>query len=55
MLNYKGLRKRPSYDGVVDYSEHHQEIIRDPNRNATRIIDYGFGDIFKETYEQQKR
>ena len=54
MLNYEGLRKRPSYDGLVDYLEHHQEIIKYPNRKATRIINNGFGDIF-ETYEQQKK
>ena len=54
MLNYQGLRKRASYDGLVDYLEHHQEIIKYPNRTASRIIDYGFGDIF-ETYEQKKK
>ena len=54
MLNYTGLRMRQSYDEVVDYLEHHQEIIKYPNRNATRIIDNGLGDIF-EAYEQQKK
>ena len=54
MLNYKGLRKQASYDGLVDYLEHHKEIIKYPNRKATRIIDNGLGDIF-ETYEQKKR
>ena len=53
MLNYQGLRKQPSYDGIVDYLEHHQEIIKYPKRKATRIIDNGLEDIF-ETYEQKK-
>ena len=53
MLNYKGLRKQASYDGLIDYLEHHQEIIKYPNRKATRIIDNGLEDIF-ETYEQTK-
>ena len=50
MLN---LRKIPSYHGLVDYLEHHQEIIKYPNRKASIIIDNGLGDIF-ETYEQKK-
>ena len=54
MLNYTGLRKQPSYDGIVDYLEHHQEIITYPNRNATKIINNGLGDIF-EASEQQKK
>ena len=48
MLNYKGLRKQASYDGLVDYLEHHQEIIKYPNRKATKIINNGLGDIFGE-------
>ena len=54
MLNYQGLRKRASYDGLVDYLEHHQEIIKYPNRTASRIIDNGLGNIFEE-YEQKKK
>ena len=54
MLNYQGLRKQPSYDGIVDYLEHHQEIITYPHRKATKIINNGLGDIF-EAYEQQKK
>ena len=53
MLDYKGLRKQPSYDGLVDYLEHHQEIIKYPNRKATKIINNGLGDIF-EAYEQKQ-
>ena len=54
MLNYTGLRKQPSYDGIVDYLEHHQEIITYPNRKATQIINNGLGDIFGE-YQQNKK
>ena len=49
MLNYKSLRKRPSYDGVVDYLEHHQEIIKYPNRIATN------DNSFNDEYEQLKQ
>ena len=52
MLNYKGLRKRPSYDGVVDYLEHHQEIIKYPNRIATKIAS---DNSFNDEYEQLKQ
>ena len=55
MLNYRGLRKRPTYDGVVDYLEHHQEIIKYPNRNATRIMASSFEDDMLGTYNQQKQ
>ena len=54
MLNYQGLRKQASYDGIVDYLEHHQEIITYPNRKATKIINNGLGDIFGE-YQKNKR
>ena len=37
MLNYKGLRKQPSFDGLIDYLENHQEKIKYPNRIATEI------------------
>ena len=54
MLNYNGLRKRPTYDGLVDYLEHHQDIIKYPNRTATKIMnDYIFDD-FPEDYQQRK-
>ena len=54
MLNYKGLRKQPSYDGIVDYLEHHQEIIKYPSIKATQIINNGLGDIFGE-YQKIKK
>ena len=52
MLDYKGLSERPSYDGVVDYLEHHQEIIKYPNRIATKIAS---DNLFNDEYEQLKQ
>ena len=54
MLNYNGLRKRPTYDGLVDYLEHHQEIIKYPNRKATKIMNANIFDDFPEDYQQRK-
>ena len=51
MLNYEGLRKIPTFDNIIDYLEHHQEIIKYPNRIATRIMN---DNLFKEEYEQLK-
>ena len=55
MLNYNGLRKRPTYDSLVDYLEHHQEIITYPNRNATHIMNDNIFDDFTEEYDKQKK
>ena len=52
MLNYKGLRKRQTYDNIIDYLENHQEIIKYPNRVATRRMN---DNIFNEEYEQLKQ
>ena len=52
MLNYKGLRKRPSFDNLIDYLEHHQEIIKYPNIIATQIMNDNY--LFNEEYEQLK-
>ena len=49
MLNYKGLRKRPTFDNLIDYLEHHQEIIKYPNRISTQRMN---DNIFNEEYEQ---
>ena len=38
MLNYKGLRKSPTFDNLIDYLEHHQEIIKYPNRVSTQMM-----------------
>ena len=51
MLHYKGLRKRPTFDTLIDYLEHHQEIIKYPNRVSTQIMN---DNIFNEEYEQLK-
>ena len=42
MLNYKGLRKQQSFDGLIDYLEHHQEKIKYPNRIATEMMKENF-------------
>ena len=54
MLNYNGLRKRQTYDGLVDYLEHHQEIIKYPNRKATKKMNDNIFDDFPEEYQQRK-
>ena len=51
MLNYAGLRKRPTFDNLIDYLEHHQEIIKYPNRVSTQRMN---DNIFNEEYEQLK-
>ena len=51
MLNYTGLRKRPTFDNLIDYLEHHQEIIKYPNRVSTQRMN---DNIFNEEYEQLK-
>ena len=51
MLNYKGLRKRPTFDTLIDYLEHHQEIIKYPSRISTQRMN---DNIFNEEYEQRK-
>ena len=51
MLNYKGLRKRPTFDSLIDYLEHHQDIIKYPNIISTQRMN---DNIFNEEYEQLK-
>ena len=51
MLNYKGLRKRPTFDTLIDYLAHHQEIIKYPNIISTQIMN---DNLFNEEYEQLK-
>ena len=36
-VSYQGLRKKESYDDIVDYLENKQEKIKYPNRFATQI------------------
>ena len=38
MQNYGGLRKRPTYDSLIDYLQNKQPIIKYPDRLATQII-----------------
>ena len=42
MLNYKGLRKQQSFDGLIDYLENHQEKVKYPNRIATEFTNSNF-------------
>ena len=42
MLNYKGLRQQPTFDGLIDYLENHQEKVKYPNRIATEIANDNF-------------
>ena len=37
MINYKGLRKRPTYDELVDFIEKDPERIHYPDRRATEL------------------
>ena len=62
-VNYQGLRKRESYDEIVDYLENKQERIKYPNRFAKQIrnspqlsnlLDNG-GEGLVEMEEQQQR
>ena len=38
-VNYQGLRKRESYDEIVDYLENKQEQIKYPNRLAKQLTE----------------
>ena len=51
MLNYTGLRKKTTFDNLIDCLEHHQEIIKYPNRVSTQRMN---DNIFNEEYEQLK-
>ena len=50
-MNYIGLRKVQSYDDIIDYLEHPQDIINYPNIIATQIINVY---ISNDEYEQLK-
>ena len=52
MLNYKGLRKQQSFDGLLDYLEHHQEVIKYPNIIATEMMNDNF---FNSEYEELQK
>ena len=51
MLNDKGLRNQQSFDGLLDYLEHHQEVITYPDRIATEMMNDNF---FNSEYEELK-
>ena len=38
-INYKGLHKRDTYEGLIDYLENKQEKIKFPNREAKFVRD----------------
>ena len=38
-LNYEGLKKKETYDGIVDYLMNKQENIKMPNRLAKQLRD----------------
>ena len=37
VINYTGLKRRETYDEIVDYLEHGQEQIKYPNRKAKQL------------------
>ena len=55
---YKGLRKRPTYEGLINYLFNEQEMIQYPNRMATQMINHPYltqldGDDYDHMTEQQ--
>ena len=58
-MNYTGLRKRETYDEIIDYLANDQEIIRYPDRWAKRIREHPYltqldGEGVNEMTEQQE-
>ena len=56
--NFNGLRKRETYDEIIDYLQNDQEIIRYPDRFARRIREHPYltqldGEGMREMEEQQ--
>lgn len=57
-LNYSGLRKRETYDEIIDYIRNKQDVIRYPDRFAKRIREHPYltqldGEGLEEMQEQQ--
>jgi hypothetical protein len=55
---YKGLRKRPTYEGLINYLANEQEMIQYPNRMATQMRNHPYltqldGDDYDHMTEQQ--
>lgn len=58
-MNYNGLRKRETYDEIIDYLQGKQEMIRYPDRFAKRIREHPYltqldGEGLAEIEEQQQ-
>jgi hypothetical protein len=59
MINYTGLRKRPTFEGFVDYLANRQETIRYPDRFAKQIREHPYltqldGEGFLEVEEMDR-
>ena len=55
---YKGLRKRPTYEGLINYLANEQEMIQYPNRTAKQMRNHPYltqldGDDYDHMTEQQ--
>ena len=62
-INYKGLHKRDTYEGLIDYLENKQEKIKFPNREAKfvrdspqyqSLLDEGFVEVEEQQLKQVK-
>ena len=42
------MRKQQSFDGLLDYLENHQEVIKYPNRIATEMTNENFNSDYEE-------
>ncbi len=42
MINYTGLRKRPTFEGIVDYLAEGQEKVKYPDRFAKQIREHPY-------------
>ena len=57
-VNYKGLHKRPTYEGLINYLQNEQETIQFPNRAAKQARNHPYltqldGDDYDHMTEQQ--
>ena len=55
---YKGLRKRPTYEGLINYLANEQEMIQYPDRTAKQMRNHPYltqldGDDYDHMTEQQ--
>ena len=42
MINYVGLQRRPTFEGIVDYIANRQETVKYPDRFAKQIRDHPY-------------